>query len=524
MAGIFALGIQTSNGLPRTPALSFLTDSTTGIFLNTANSGMQSVGISSSGTPVALFDTNTVELLSTLKIASGASNNASLASDASGNASWRITNTSGTFKWNMLYKNLNAQIKNNEAPIVFADKLDTLPSVALCRESQYPVDNLDLYIKDKSNKGFKIYSNTFMFKSIISAEIGDYSVIRLTNKCIAICYYNVTIDRMCYIYSLDPEFTSFSTPIIIDTNSVVSICSMTLVGDKPAIAYIADNDAIDEWRYIIATDAIGSAWSKPVIIASSTEDLVFLPLGLFLRVIAGIPTIFFNLENGKAVLVKANDATGISWGALQNISNLTAHEILNIKIIQGNPAILAKSNVTNNVYYVRSLDDAGLRWPVGATQIYKANNVALETNIGKCCNAISVVDNVICIIASEISTNSLYISKAKDIYGNAFTPYTLLCTTNTSSPFPRIFVNNGKSVLIYNNATGTPSEKNIIEFINAVPGVPKNLVKSLSFCGDHQVLPNVKDNNNIMVIVSAGCLSLLKYFNSDLSINWTASC
>ena len=521
MAGIFSFGIKTANGIPRNPAISFLSDPTTGIFLNSSNSGNQSLGLSNAGSTVALFDTDITEIFSNLKLANGAVNNAVLTSDQTGIAHWKVSKLSGSFKWNSIYNNLDTKTQNNQIDITFPE-LDSIPIITISKESEYVIDDFEPYIKNKSKTGFSIFSNSFMFKSLVTANIGESSVFRLSNGGICICYYNITIDRICYIYSLDKTNMVFSTPIIIDDISAIGMCNITLIGDRPAIAYAVDNDVHDEWRFIIAKDIMGATWNMPVVVSVSVADIAFFPIGLYLRYINARPVIFMNTETGQAQMIRANDESGLTWAAPVKISNLISHQILGIRIIEGNPAIIAKSNQTNSVYYVRSLDSYGITWPIGATQIYKENKVQLATNNGKSCNTFGIINNQICIIVSELISNSLYIAYANDILGTTWGDYTLLTKTNTTSACPRIYQNNNRSSVVYNNYTGLKSEKKIIEFTGIIPGKPESFISTLDLCTDHHVLSNINDDNNIIIITYDGHISLLKYFNSDFTINWIA--
>lgn len=521
MSNKFASGIEVSNGVPQRPSISFLADDTTGIFLNSANDGTQSLGISSSGVMAASIDANTVQLFSTLKIANNASTNAVLTSDKDGNANWQTNICAGYFKWSSIYKTLNLDKINNQIDIKYSVPFVSVPSVSISKESLFPVKDLDLYIKNKTETGFSIYSDLFMCKQIITDDIGDYSSVRLSTGGIGICYYNITLDRMFYTYSLNSNLSIFSKPYMIDTVSSVGICSMVLIANKPAIVYVADLDQHSEWRIITSVTQEGSVWNNYAVITTSKTDVTFLSNGLVLQCINNMPVLFMNDETGRAKVFRSVDS-GITWEPFVNISNLVKHQILDVKIIQGNPAILAKSNETNVIYYVRSLDSTGIRWPVGATQIYKPNKELLVANVGKCSNTLGIINNTICIISSEVATNSLYIAWSFDKVGNTWGSFELLTTTNTSNAFPRIFTNNNVSSLIYNNYSGTPSEKKVITFTNSTPNISLTTSNSLSLYTDHQIHVNNNDLNNIIILRSSVGISILKYFNPDLTINWNA--
>lgn len=522
MSNIFASGLQTNDGFAAKPAVSFLTDTSSGIFLNSDNQNIKSIGITTCGHTSVLFGSQQIQLLKKLNIAENAVTNATLTSDANGNASWQTNNQHDAFIWNSIYSNLNVATNNNEANITYAHQ-QTNAAITLAKESNAPISNFDLYIKNKTAAGFTIYSNDFMYKSLLSGSIGDYTTVQLTSGGIGICYYNVDVDRMQYIYSQDAKHTSFSAPIVIDDISSVGQVSMCLVGVYPAIAYIADNNNNDEWRYIVAKDIYGTTWHMPITLATSSVDVTFSPVSLFIRVVDNVPAIFLSNQDGRAQMYKAKDATGTMWDTVINISNLTNHQILDVQIINGRPAVVAKSNVVNNLYYVQS-HDQGNTWPIGATQIYKQDGTPLYTNDGKCCNTMGIINNKLTIVASELTTNILYTATANDINGTTWGNYIYLAPTNTTNAYPRIFQNNTTIYMIYNNTTGSTSEKKLIEFTSTGIKITDDFISTLRLCGDNQIIQNKSDGNNIIIMASEKQLSLLKFYGNDLRINWHAMC
>lgn len=522
MSNIFTSGIKINDGLSVTPALSFLTDSKTGLFLNSTNQNVKSLGIAANGHSVVLFGSDQIQLLQQLNISDNAVSGATLTSDVDGNASWQTSSQSGTFKWNSIYSNLDVTTPNNVMDITFDQPL-TAPTITISKESDYVVDNFDIYLKGKTQTGFKIYSSEFMYKSLISESIGEYTTTRLSTGGIGICYYNIDLDRMQYIYSPDSKHNVFSAPITIDDTSAVGQVSMCMVDNYPAITYIADNDNNDEWRYVIANDINGATWKAPVVLMTSTADVTFSPVSLFLRVVNGNPAVFLSNQTGRAQMYRSKDTTGLAWSSVVNISNLVNHQILDVQIINGNPSIIAKSNIVNNLYYVQS-PDFGTTWPIGATQIYKSAGAPLYTNDGKCCNTMGIINGKLSIIASELHTNDMYIAVANDVNGATWGPYNYLVPTNTTNAYPHIFLNNSISYVIYNNTTGSTSEKKLIEFTPSTFtfNITDNFISTLKLCGDHQVIANKNDNNNIIIMASDKKLSLLKFYGNDLCINWIA--
>lgn len=518
---IFTTGIKVNNGNTFNPAFSFVDDRLTGLSLDSDNT----LCISSRGQPIARFNYDYVKLSKSLYLPSGAKNGAVLTSDESGKSSWNISKLSGAIKWNSVYAELDLDKPNNEINVVFSAKLEN-PSISLTKECSYAINNFELYLKNKTENGFTIYTDSPMTKQIVDVDIGDFATLRLFDG-IGVCFYDVTLDRMMYTSS-DSTYKTFTNPIHIDDISAIGICDMAMINGHPAIVYIADDGTNDTWRYIRANDQNGATWGTPVVLATATVDVEFLQNSLFLKVIEGKPAVFFNNETGRAKLIKSTDVDGTTWSPAINISNLTNHQILDVQLINDNSMerliVLAKSNVNHNTYVVKSSavlgGTLGSAWPIGATQLYKYDNTALMSNIGKDNTKIAEISGLVCLIVTENTTNSIHIVRSIDM-GNTFNKSEILVTSNTSDTFPKVFNSNNIMYMLYNNYTGVPSEKMLYEFGKNSSDI---LIKSLSFCKDHQILPNVKDMNNIIIMSYGGGISLLKFYGNDFLINWMALC
>jgi hypothetical protein len=497
MLNTFSAGVKTNDGTPNNPAVRFLSNGMTGLFLR----DQRSLGVTTNGQVNAIFDTNLTEFVQPLKFSSGAIDNAVLSCDEEGRAKWRIKNHNGFIQWNELYTHIDVTSKNNKIDVIFPSKLDSVPSVQLTKESNYPVD-LDFYIKDKTSSGFTIYSDLPMCNQILVDNIGSYSACVLANNDIGICYYSAT-DRL--MYTRDKSFT---TPIIIDDVSVIDICCIKIANGNPAIAYIEDNNDEVVIKYVRAIDPIGTMWDAPVTILTMPTS-GFLHNSLFLRIINNTPHLFFNNEQGRAKMIKSMDVNGSKWHVSTSISNLTNHLILDVKVINNNPAVIAKSN-NGALYYVFS-NTNGTSWPLGATQIFKniADFTPMLVSNGNG-HVLEYINDELCIITSEANTNSLYICK----YSSKWSDCTLLATSDTNMIYPRIFKNNDNTYLLYNKYSGNPSEKNIINFKD---GVSRSFINSLNYGTDHQVI------NNIIIMATQQGLNTLRFYDNDLVINWSAS-
>ena len=523
MSNLFANGILLTEGTPNTPSLRFLNNPYSGLYLY----GKNGIGLTSYGQTTFTTDYELTTINTNLRLTKNPIKNAILTSDADGTAQWKIKDAAGQFRWNTIFRSLSLDSSNNSTVINFPTTLSN-PTVLLTKESDCAVDDVHLYIKEKTNTGFTLYSSEFMTKNITTGNFSNTSVCRLIDGELGICYYNIDDDRIEYIYSYASR-TKFSTPVIIDDASAVGINCIQLVDGRPAVFYIADDGQEDQWKYARASVSNGALWDTTVVLATSTQDMTFITSAVFVREVDANsvnakPVVLFNNEFGRAKLMYSN--AGV-WSSQINVSNLSNHEILDVKIIDDKIAVLARSNTTKCIYYVRSLDDKGSSWPLGATQIYKSAGVPMVSNSGKCCNSLTVIDDVLCIITSECDTNDIYITKSNDATGATWGYCKFICKTNTTSSYPRIFLNNETYYMLYNEYSDRSSKKNLIKFAsasdaqNGIVASEELFIDSLSYAADHHIL-ETEGCNSTVVFESDKDLSMLKFFGNDFVVNWMA--
>lgn len=524
----FGDGVEIAGGYPNRPGMRFMNSLSSGFFSYVPHM----IGVASYGQVCAMFTYDTCTIYTDFALTKNPINNGVLTSDAHGLARWKLNNLSGTYQWNKLYNDLVIydnedsndvlNFNNKTAEITFSASLGKIPNVIISKESDIPVTSVDFYVKDKTASGFKICSDKFMAKKIIGVEFTYFSSCELSSGGIGIVYYDVSEDRMKYIYS-NSTYSVFSAPIVIDDSSAIGLCDINIVDGNPAVAYIADDGSEDKWRYVRASNSDGSSWGASVTLEQSSKDITFLTNAIFLKVLDGVPTVFFNNDSGRAKYIKAQDSTGLTWNTSANLSNLTNHQIVDVKIISGNPAIIACSNLTKYIYYARSNNAAGTSWPIGATQLYKPGNVAMSTNVGDCCNTIAIIHDMLCVITSEFNSNSIYIAWAEDLLGSSWGAYQLLATSSTTNAYPYVFKNGLDYYLMYNLYNGSPSQKNIIRFkpdfdFEDLSSV--KMIETLPYCMGHQSIAT--SDSNMLLVSASESLILLRFFGDDFKINWVA--
>lgn len=512
----FVDSIYLNDGQAFKPAYSFIKAKSSGMFYNEANY----IGISLHENQVIGFYPNKCDIMKPLKLSANPIDNGILISDADGNASWKLKSASGSVMWNTIYNNLNTPTELDIA----VPAMDSVPNIIISKEAGSHLANHEFYIKNKTSTSFKLCSSIPAVQNVVDAEVIEFACVRLNNSKIGICYYDIVKDRIEYTYSTDSMGKAWTTPISVNNDSAVGFLDMALVDGYPAIAYIYDDGPDDEWRFIRASNIDGSAWETPVTLVTATSDMNFQNTAVFLKILNGNPAVFYNDETGRAKVIRASNSTGTLWAAPVNISNLSNHQILAVTLVNGNPAVCAKSNITNMIYYVRSTDTAGTVWPIGATQLYKANTlVGLTGNNGKSACTMDYVNNSLCIVMSELDSNSLYINRSLDAVGGLWSNFSFIVATNTELAYPIIARNNTSYILLYNDTIGSPSIKNTVDITNInTLTIKTDLFRGFDGFSGHAFIKNIDDDNNIIIFGQSASISLLRFYEDNFKINWLA--
>jgi hypothetical protein len=393
-------------------------------------------------------------------------------------------------------------------------------------ETPEPIADNNFYIRNKTTSSFEVYTTLPLVRNIISKECPEMEFIRLSNNLLGVCYYDLEDDRVYFKHSLDVLGREWSDPILIDDVSSIGIISAAVVNGFPAVAYVYNEGVNDEWRYVRATDATGTVWGAPVTIYTSSTGAGFLPISVNLLVVNEKPVYLFNSEAGRARLYRANDINGDDWGSNVNISNLSDHQILAVRIVNNKVALVAKSNLVNNIYYVRSLDNNGITWPVASLQLFKSVNGAPQSilaNTGYSSCDMGIVGGTLCIALSELNTNNIYLNVSNDADGNSWQHFNMISEISSTMAYPRFFTNNNNTYLIFNCNIGAPSKKCLIRFQSPTSfTIDNNFMSVLNYYGDHKFISNINDANNLVMVISENNISMLRFYDADLKINWIA--
>ena len=145
-----------------------------------------------------------------------------------------------------------------------------------------------------------------------SGFVGEFTSLAQVNGNPAIAYHD-DAGNLNYVRANNARGTSWGAPVPVALGGLVGQHnSLVVVNGNPAISYY-DAGNLD-LKYVRANDANGTVWGSPVTVDGAASNV-----GQFtsLAVVGGRPAIsYFNQSLGQLRYVRANDATGASWGGV----------------------------------------------------------------------------------------------------------------------------------------------------------------------------------------------------------------
>ncbi|HWB07271.1 MAG TPA: choice-of-anchor D domain-containing protein [Verrucomicrobiales bacterium] len=161
-----------------------------------------------------------------------------------------------------------------------------------------------------------------------------------------------------YSRALDAAGAAWSPHAVIDMGENTGRLLKMIVADgNPAVCYL--DATLGKLRYSRALDAQGSVWEDPKVLETGLQA----PVALTMESVGGFPAVCFASPAGLQYLRAAN-AQGSSWGAVQTVDPSAPAGDLSMKVVQGNPAVAygRKASQGYELIYIRALDGAGAAW------------------------------------------------------------------------------------------------------------------------------------------------------------------
>jgi hypothetical protein len=203
---------------------------------------------------------------------------------------------------------------------------------------------------------------------------GDNSSLSVVNGMPAISYCDYTSKDIKYVQASNADGSVWKAPVIVADDDGVNT-SLVVVNGKPSVGYY---DAVSgNLKYVQAINTDGSSWNVPETI--ETGDCATCFWGNFMTLVNGKPAIsYYNANNGDIKYIQASNADGSTWYAPVVLTNIESwSEFAFLTIVNGNPAV-SFYDVVSGVKYVRALDINGTYWsaPTGQASAVGFTGVA----------------------------------------------------------------------------------------------------------------------------------------------------
>ena len=194
------------------------------------------------------------------------------------------------------------------------------------------------------------------------AGSGNFCSLTTVNGNPAISYYDASSGQkhLKYVRATDASGTTWGSPLTVDptANDVGQYTTLVVVNGNPAISYYDVTNG--DLKYVRATDASGTTWGTPVVVASTGD----VGSHASMVVVDGNPAIsYYDLTNGDLKFVRASDASGTTWGSPLSVDTTgNVGQYTSLAIITGKPAISYYDVTNGNLKYVQADDVDGTSW------------------------------------------------------------------------------------------------------------------------------------------------------------------
>lgn len=169
-----------------------------------------------------------------------------------------------------------------------------------------------------------------------------------------------------YVRSLDTIGNSWPSVVDLDAGQIAgNYVSMSVVAGNPAICYLGGPaPGNQDLCYVRATDVDGGAWASHVLADGDAAGPRELGTYTSMLVADGRPAIAYSesgTQNGLR-FVRANDATGGSWGTPVAVDMGQPALWVSMKLVEGRPAIVYQDSTNETLKFVTALDAQGSTW------------------------------------------------------------------------------------------------------------------------------------------------------------------
>jgi LPXTG-site transpeptidase (sortase) family protein len=241
----------------------------------------------------------------------------------------------------------------------------------------------------------------------------------------AISYIDYENQNLMYVRATNADGTSWGTPIVVadsDTDPYYPYDGgngkqeMRIVNGNPAIAFYTDDY---ELAYVRASNSTGSAWNDPILVddgstlTPTSDDLGY---ELSMEIVNGRPAIAHQDESGNDIIyfIRADDINGNSWSPANEvvIANLEVDDIELITLSNGYPAVSFVDENNNNEV-----------WYVRASDVNGASwetPVDLDTLAEEDELALTIVNGNPAVAYYDVDNEIMYYMRATDALGDTW--------------------------------------------------------------------------------------------------------
>jgi uncharacterized delta-60 repeat protein len=158
--------------------------------------------------------------------------------------------------------------------------------------------------------------------------------------------------KLVLIRATDPDGSSWAPPVTVVERDDILYPSMKIVEGHPAIVWVIRGGI---W-YVRASNAAGSAWDAPVLV----EPDAFEPRVAVLEIVNGRPAIGFVTSNENPGYVRAEDATGKTWGT-SVYAGIPGEQVwsMSMTVANGHPCMAWRSTYPEGCRFVQARDNDG---------------------------------------------------------------------------------------------------------------------------------------------------------------------
>lgn len=282
----------------------------------------------------------------------------------------------------------NGQVYEHSTPIPRLNGSSNEGQFLSCTPAPDGADMMSFYDATNGDLRFARVKGTAVLPNATidsTGDVGQYTSIAIVGGFPAISYYDATNGDLKYIRATDANGSSWGAAVTVDNTGGLNVgthTSLAVVDGRPAIAY--RNVTNDHLRFVRANDATGSSWGTPVTVDNSG------PTGEFntLAVIGGVPMICTQGTDygARACVLWVNSTTpgDGTWSRITISPNNGSgnHSGAGCDMVDylGQPAI---SYVEDYTGFLRLATIPALRWVAGTTVSFSTDLVEVEEASGQ---------------------------------------------------------------------------------------------------------------------------------------------